>query len=173
MIPPVAAHSLALYPPIAFTAADLEQVRAHTVKFVQQDNCGAAIECVAVEGNVAPEIVRLARELPADLIVMGTHGRTGFDRLMLGSVTERILRKAPCPVLTVPRRAPDAVPVGPVLFKRILCAIDYSPSAMKALTYATSLAEQAGAHLTAVHVLEHLPVLEPVVVGVPGEREDP
>lgn len=53
------------------------------------------------EGFAATEVVRLARELPCDLIVMGTHGRTGLSRLVLGSVAEQVLRKAECPVLTV------------------------------------------------------------------------
>lgn len=53
------------------------------------------------EGFAATEIVRVAREIPCDLIVMGTHGRTGLGRLLLGSVAEQVLRKAPCPVLTV------------------------------------------------------------------------
>ena len=53
------------------------------------------------EGFAATEIVRVAREIPCDLIVMGTHGRTGIGRLLLGSVAEQVLRKAACPVLTV------------------------------------------------------------------------
>ena len=57
---------------------------------------------VLVESGVAWEaILRVAREQQADMIVMGTHGRTGLNRLLLGSVTERVLRQAPCPVLTV------------------------------------------------------------------------
>jgi nucleotide-binding universal stress UspA family protein len=171
VIPAVPAHALAVYPPVAFTADDLERCRANTVAFVEEGGGGAPIDCVVVEGYVTPEIVQLARDLPADLIVMGSHGRSGFDRLMLGSVTERVLRKAPCPVLTVPRRTPEEVPTGPVLFRRILCAIDFSPSSLKALAYAASLAEHADARLTAMHVLEHVPSFEPVVVGVPGELE--
>jgi len=53
------------------------------------------------EGDPAGTILRVARELPADLIVMGTHGRTGLARLLMGSVAERVMRKASCPVLTV------------------------------------------------------------------------
>jgi nucleotide-binding universal stress UspA family protein len=53
------------------------------------------------EGFAATEIVRLASEIPCDLIVMGTHGRTGLGRLLLGSVAEQVLRKANCPVLSV------------------------------------------------------------------------
>jgi hypothetical protein len=53
------------------------------------------------EGLPAAEILRLAPKIPSDLIVMGTHGRTGMDRLLMGSVTEQVVRKATCPVLTV------------------------------------------------------------------------
>src|SRR5205814_2627344 len=53
------------------------------------------------EGDAAGTILRVARELPADLIVMGTHGRTGLGRLLMGSVAEQVVRKASCPVMTV------------------------------------------------------------------------
>ncbi len=52
-------------------------------------------------GDAATEIVARAEEVKADLIVMGTHGRTGVGRLLLGSVAEAVLRRAPCPVLTL------------------------------------------------------------------------
>ena len=55
----------------------------------------------ADEGRVFYEIIQVAREESADLIVMGTHGRTGFDHLILGSTAENVVRKSPCPVLTV------------------------------------------------------------------------
>jgi nucleotide-binding universal stress UspA family protein len=54
-----------------------------------------------VEGNPGVEILRMARELKPDLILLGTHGRTGLGRLLMGSVAEEVLRKASCPVLTV------------------------------------------------------------------------
>jgi nucleotide-binding universal stress UspA family protein len=53
------------------------------------------------QGDAAREIVRLAQETRCDLIVIGTHGRTGLDRLLMGSVAEQVVRKAPCPVLAV------------------------------------------------------------------------
>jgi nucleotide-binding universal stress UspA family protein len=84
---------------------------------------------------------------------MGTHGRSGFDRLVLGSVTEKVLRKAECPVLTVPAHAPETVPATPVMFKRVLCSIDFSDSSMHALNYAMSLAQEADARLTVLHVM--------------------
>jgi nucleotide-binding universal stress UspA family protein len=53
------------------------------------------------EGDPVAQILRVAREMNCDLIVMGTHGRTGLGRLVMGSVAEQVVRKAPCPVLTV------------------------------------------------------------------------
>jgi nucleotide-binding universal stress UspA family protein len=95
----------------------------------------------------------------ADLLVVGTHGRSGFQRLFLGSVTEKVIRKAPCPTLVVPPRAPDVPPDAPVQFKRILCAVDFSGSSLSALAYALSLAEEADAHLTLLHAIEMPPEL--------------
>ncbi len=64
-----------------------------------------AITGELVQGNPISELVRIAREDNSDLIVMGTHGRTALEHVLLGSVAEKIVRKAPCPVLTV--RMPD------------------------------------------------------------------
>ena len=59
------------------------------------------------EGDPATQIVRVAQETRCDLIVLGTHGRTGLGRLLMGSVAEQVLRKAPCPVLTVKTPFPE------------------------------------------------------------------
>src|SRR6266446_797817 len=63
-----------------------------------------------VEGDAATEILRLVQETGSDLVVMGTHGRTGLARFLMGSVAEQIVRKAPCPVLTLKGPMPSAVP---------------------------------------------------------------
>jgi nucleotide-binding universal stress UspA family protein len=81
----------------------------HRLEELGADEPGVPREARVVEGDPATEIVRLAEELPCDLIVMGTHGRHGLDRLLMGSVAEYVMRRAPCPVLTV--KAP-AVPTG-------------------------------------------------------------
>jgi nucleotide-binding universal stress UspA family protein len=113
---------------------------------------GPALAKVAVrEGSIAPEILRTARTLTADLIVIGTHGRSGFEHWLLGSVAENVLRHAPCPVLTVPRRAQEP---GNVPFKNILCAIDFSHDSQHALELSLSLAQAAGGQLVLVHSLE-------------------
>jgi nucleotide-binding universal stress UspA family protein len=65
------------------------------------------VEFVVADGEPGEEIVRVASERHCDLIVMGTHGRTGLSRLLMGSVAERVMRRAPCPVLTL--KAPVAV----------------------------------------------------------------
>jgi nucleotide-binding universal stress UspA family protein len=109
------------------------------------------------EGNTASEIVERASAIPSDVIVMGTHGRSGLEHLLLGSVTEKVIRKARCPVLTVPRRMTDPAPAPPVLFKRILCATDFSEASIRALDYAMTLAQEADAHLTIMHVVEVTP----------------
>jgi nucleotide-binding universal stress UspA family protein len=141
---------------VALTPKDRDQVLAEVKRFCEVGAAaGIPVETVVREGSTANEILGHATDMKADLLVMGTHGRSGFDRLLIGSVTEKVLRKARCPVLTVPRPQPDAVPAGPVLFKRIVCPIDFSDSSMQALRYATSLAKEADATLSVLHVLPH------------------
>lgn len=106
-------------------------------------------------GSPARAILEAADRLGVGIIVMGTHGASGFERLVLGSVTEKVLRKAKCPVLAVPRQA-DAPGGAGVLFRRILCAVDFSPCSARAISYGLSLAEEAGGALTFVHVVEGL-----------------
>jgi len=141
--------------PIALTPLDQEALLASMKHFAESEvGAGIALDFETGEGSTAAGILARARAMPADLVVMGTHGRSGVERLMLGSVTEKVLRKATCPVLSVPRHATDVVPLPPVLFTRILCATDFSPSATHALNYAMSLAQEADAHLTVLHAIE-------------------
>jgi nucleotide-binding universal stress UspA family protein len=117
-------------------------------------------ELVVKEGPVAQTILDFAGAHRAELIVMGTHGRGGMDRLMLGSVTEKVLRKSCVPVLAVRKPAHDFVGHGqdeePVALKKILYCTDFSTTAEKALGQALSLAMEYDAELTLLHVLEHV-----------------
>jgi nucleotide-binding universal stress UspA family protein len=122
---------------------------------------------VRESSDVRRAILGEAQALMSDLIVIGSHGRSGFERLLLGSVTEKVVRKAPCPVMVVPPRAPDAAGAGLLHGgrPRILCAVDFSDASLSALEYAISLAEEADADLSLLHaievppeLLEHLPV---------------
>ena len=115
------------------------------------------MECRIREGEPSAEILEEIKERASDLVVIGTHGRSGIERLLLGSVTERVLRRAACPVMTIPPRLMEAPPLRSALFKRVLCAIDFSPCSMSALSYATSIAQEAGGELVAMHVMEPLP----------------
>lgn len=142
--------------PMLVAPVDRGQLLADTRAFAETENApGITIEAVVREGNPAAEILEQAAGMTADLLVLGTHGRSGFERLLLGSVTEKVLRKAGCPVLTVPIGLPDAVPSGPVLYKRILCPVDFSDSSLHALKYAISMAQEADGALTVLHVVAH------------------
>jgi nucleotide-binding universal stress UspA family protein len=115
---------------------------------------GVSVATLIERGSPVRHILERAAALPADLVVMGTHGRSGFERLVLGSVTEKVLRKAPCPVMAVP---PAAVSAGKLPYTRLLCPVDFSDSSEAALQFACSLAEEADARLTIVHVFDWRP----------------
>ena len=115
-------------------------------------SAGVTVRTQIAEGNTAAAIVRHAVEHDVDLVVMGTHGRSGFDRLTLGSVAEKVLRKAPCPVLTIPPGA--ARTAMDVSVRRILCPTDMSTGSAFAMDFALSLADRAHAAVTALHVVE-------------------
>jgi nucleotide-binding universal stress UspA family protein len=159
--------------PIVLTAVDRGQLLADTKAFAETESApGITIEAEVREGNTAAEILEQATSMKADLLVIGTHGRSGFERLLLGSVAEKVLRKASCPVMTVPRRLPDAVPAGPVLYKRILCPVDFSESSLHALKYAISMAQEADGRLTVLHVVAHEFEYEPDIAYATSMRID-
>src|SRR4029453_9813185 len=105
------------------------------------------------------EILAQAGALKADLLVMGSHGRTGFERVLLGSVTEKVIRKAGCPVMIVPRAAHDLERGGPLSFHNILCPVDFSDGSVNAMRYALSIAEESDAELTLLNAIEVPPEL--------------
>jgi nucleotide-binding universal stress UspA family protein len=134
-----------------------EEVTAHLGKFVAQVDTTGVILCLdARAGSPVGTILHVAEQLRSDFTVLGTHGHSGFDRWVLGSVTEKILRKARGPVLTVPPPVTEAPPDVLRLFKRILCPVDFSESSLRALEYALTLAKEADAELVLMHVIEGL-----------------
>lgn len=122
---------------------------------------GCRSEIVVQKGFVQEAILKLAEDQSVDLIVMGTHGRRGWDRLMMGSVTESVLRKARCPVLAVRKPAHDFIdpkqPHDVVHLRKVLFCTDFSENSSVALEYALSLAQEYQAELTVLHVLEQFP----------------
>lgn len=111
-----------------------------------------SVDVVLEEGDVVEHVVKKAAKIPADLIVLGTHGRSGLARLLMGSVTERVLRHATPPVLSVSPHA-STPPQDDVPFRKILCPIDFSPSSLHALDFALSLAGDEGT-VTVLHAVE-------------------
>jgi nucleotide-binding universal stress UspA family protein len=130
-----------------------EQVLDELRRTVDRLTVSATPTLAAVAGDATTTITEHALSIGADLIVMGTHGRRGFKRLLLGSVTETVLHEAPCPVLTVPPRA-GAASSEPVVFTHVLCPVDFSPSSLLALGFALDLARQANGRVTLMHALE-------------------
>ncbi|HEY1304277.1 MAG TPA: universal stress protein [Vicinamibacterales bacterium] len=157
---PISAYATVapMMPPTLVSGQNQNEVLEALKRFpTTADGTGVPLEFALGEGDAAGEIVSTAAAGTSDLIVMGTHGRSGFERLMLGSVTEKVLRKAGSPVLTVPPRAADVASPPPATFKRILCALDFSDCSMRALDYAMSLAQESNSTLTVLHVIEPLP----------------
>ncbi len=110
-------------------------------------------ETIIVEDHPALGILKTAASRGVDWIVMGTHGRSGWRRAMLGSTTERVLRETEKPVLTV-RHKEGENKTFPALIQKILCPVNYSEVAQKALTYAATLAEGFSAELRVLTVRE-------------------
>lgn len=115
---------------------------------------GVPHDVVLEEGPLWGTIERLIQQHGIDLVVLGTHGRTGAKKLVLGSVAEEIYRKADCPVLTVGPMARGGVGQE-ARFQQILFATDLRPTSERAAAYALSLAEQHCARLTLLHVEEY------------------
>lgn len=149
-------------PPVAFsgervaslTPEQRAELTAEVERFVAAADPGQVPVTITVaQGPAVQAILDAAHDLPADLVVLGTHGRSGFEHLLMGSITERILRKATCPVYTVrPGAGTPETPLAP--FRRILCAVDFSPTSLNALTHALSLAQESGGRLTLLHALD-------------------
>lgn len=132
-----------------------EFVKNHTDKQIQP-------ELLVVQGMAPDSILSFAETHKADVIVMGTHGRRGYDRLMLGSVTDRVMRRAICPVLAVSNPPHESTAEGKAgapahRLNRILFCTDFSENSERALDYTISAAEEYDAELILLHVLEEVP----------------
>ena len=110
--------------------------------------------------DAAGRILERAETLDVDLIVTGSHGRTGLKRVLLGSVVESLLHRSRRPVLVVPGHLATHLRARPAGFSRVLCAVDFSAASLSGLAYALSIAEEADAQLTLVNVIEKPPELE-------------
>jgi nucleotide-binding universal stress UspA family protein len=150
-------------PPPYFTQNRLEEItrqlqdaerqaEQRLTEFVAEYAAGVAVETKVVRALPVEGILAAAAEAGADLIAMGTHGRSGFNRWMLGSVTERVLRASHVPILTVHPRA-ATVPHFPQL-RGILCPVNNTEVSRRALEIAARMAQCFQARLTVLHVQE-------------------
>lgn len=105
------------------------------------------------KGEVADALTQIIDKNQIDLLVLGTHGRAGVDKLLMGSVAEEIYRRATCPVLSVGPNASRKLN-GEIQFQQILFATDFGRDSIAALAYAVSLAEEDDARLVLLHVVE-------------------
>jgi nucleotide-binding universal stress UspA family protein len=137
----------------ALAGADPDKLAEEVRRFCAPllGSSGRGVQIVVRPGDAAKEIRKEAERLPSDLVILGTHGRSGFERLFLGSVTEKVLRSTGVPVLTIP---PPVRQPGSPPYKIILCPLDFSPASSRALEYALSLAKEANARLILLHAIE-------------------
>jgi nucleotide-binding universal stress UspA family protein len=108
-------------------------------------------DVTVTEGDLWPALNEMVEKGKIDLIVMGTHGRTGVSRALLGSTAEETFRKATCPVLTVGPNVSDDTERR-LTMKQILFATDFSEESVAALPYAVSLAQEHQSNLTLLNV---------------------
>jgi nucleotide-binding universal stress UspA family protein len=123
---------------------------------------GLSHEFIVVEGSsICEELEEVVRQEQVDLMVIGTHGRRGLGRLLLGSVAEQIFRHADCLVLTVgPGSYPDSPVESSTALRPFLFATDFGADSLCALRYAVSYASHFGARLVLLHVVTRVPVPE-------------
>ena len=150
----------------------VEEAEAYLADMVQRLlTAGIKAQSVVRYGHAAKEILDHAQTGGVDLIAMSTHGRSGVQRLVLGSVTEHVLRAAPVPVLLVRalagvsgeraahapeqklRLQPGEVPAAAALIRHILCPVDFSPATREIVEYAGELAVRFVADLTVLHAV--------------------
>ncbi|HTX14864.1 MAG TPA: universal stress protein [Candidatus Baltobacteraceae bacterium] len=126
---------------------EMKKLRAHLqTSFPDVDS-----EVETWEGTVSQVLASAIDRDRADLVVLGTHGRTGLGKLLRGSSAEEILRTAPCPVLTIGPQVSIAQKWQP---NDILYATDFSPASLSGARYAIALAHEYKARLTLLHVVE-------------------
>ena len=156
----------AYYVPSSYIVEYMQQVRNDAGLQLQEfakrpSDYGAPPERILHEGVPASTILSFAELQKVNLIVMGSHGLQGVDRIALGSVTEKVLRKASCSVLVVRNPAHDFVSPGsaqdPVQLHKLLLCTDFSEYSKTALEHAVSIAAEYHAELSVLHVLEDMP----------------
>jgi nucleotide-binding universal stress UspA family protein len=147
-------------PLLVLETADRLRLLGDLREFAESTIPGRRVSVHVEESEFADRgILDQVAALDTDLLVLGTHGRSGFRHLLLGSVTEKVIRRAPCPTLVVPPIASAHSIDSPPTFRHILCPVDFSTSSLAGEEHALALAQEADANLLLLHVVEFPPVL--------------
>lgn len=161
----ILAHVVPFSPPVPYaypfehremTQSQSEQVHQKLVEFRGSAFEGAVeSEFVVRSGDVRDELVAISEEQDVDLIVMGTHGRRRFERWLLGSVTEGVVRRSHIPVLTVSHLDADHSldEPKPIPLRKILCATDFSAGSIEAVNRSMDWSREFSAELIILHAL--------------------
>lgn len=117
---------------------------------------GGKADTHTMVGNPAKDVVKYAAEVNADLVVMATHGRTGFDHFLFGSTCEKVLRQSSVPVLAIKQDEHEFVNPEDesIAIEKVLCPIDLTGFSRQVLPYAAEICRQFGATLILVHVVD-------------------
>ncbi len=157
-------HAQRMEVPVYFTAAQTKALQAQlrrsrkTARDFVMKFAGEHLpeevsrEVQLTEDDPVLSILRTAKQSKAGLLVMGTHGRSGLERIRLGSVTESVLRQTSAPMLTVGPAIKPTRSLG--LIRRIICPVSFTEADRSTIEHAAALAEKTGAELVPIHVLE-------------------
>jgi nucleotide-binding universal stress UspA family protein len=163
-----AAESAGLPPLGGETERELRRFIAQTVP--ETSARAATLEVQVVAGKPASEILRLASERAADLIVMSSHGRSGLSKRFFGSTTERVLRETTLPVLVTPGQAPPVASVTDISrqVKRVMAPVDLSAASAQQVKIAQGIASAMGVPLLVAYVLESIYIPPKLRTAVSG-----
>jgi nucleotide-binding universal stress UspA family protein len=159
-------HVLHVIPPMPPSSVSTSEASRQ----LTANNLARAVDCwarpdVVIQQEVMESaeparcIMEHAEALDADLIITGSHGRTGVSRALLGSVVEALLHSSRTPVLIIPRHLTTERLEHPASFNRVICGVDFGAASLSALAYALSIAEESDANLTVLNVIEMPPEL--------------
>jgi nucleotide-binding universal stress UspA family protein len=160
-------HAVAPEPPLAIPLEPVpiemdplwQDARRNMSRFLETGSIRETTrEGILEQGDLWAVLDDVIHRHSIDLIVLGSHGRHGIKKLVLGSAAEQIFRRARCPVMTVGPRAVERAPAFQT-YRHIVFATDFSPGSLHALPFALSLAEETQAQLTLAHLIPLVPML--------------
>ena len=151
----ISAAETALVPPEYWGSTEqaIEEAVLRDMESLETNLQGVHHKTLLERGGVWESIAADINKLQIDLVVMATHGREGFGRLLMGSIAEEVFRSAACPVLTIGPKVTAQVIGGPE-FRHILFATNFGPQSLAAARYAVSLAQEFETELTLLNVMD-------------------